>query len=313
MYGKTHHSEWEKDWLEGNLSGEEVVEKMGKTDEIVALIKSGEQAARFSVPEKRSKEEIWSILVDKVNQEPETKVIPLHRRTWIGIAASIVLLAGAFFLYQALDVVTYKTSFGETASFRLPDNSTVTLNAGSALSFSKRKWKNERSLSMDGEAFFEVQHGSKFTVNTDLGKVEVLGTSFDVKAYDDEMIVACKTGKVRVTGVAEDSEIITPGFRVRALENGEVEEPQEVSLEEIDSWISGEIAFISASMDEVIEELERQFDIKVELKDVETESIRYNGSLYRDNLDNTMKEFSLTYKHLEYEIKDKKVTISAKQ
>jgi len=305
MQEKKHHKGWERDWLEGNLSSEEVKEKLGETGEIATLLKAGEQTALFNTPEKRSKEEIWSVLVDKVNQESKTKVIPLYsRRVWISIAASIVLLIGAFFLFNFNDTVNHKTNFGQTASFRLPDNSVVTLNAGSALSYSKRKWKNERSLSLQGEAFFEVQKGSTFTVITNLGKVEVLGTSFNVRAYKDVLVVACKTGKVRVTDVLDTSQEITPGLKVKTVENGRLEAPTEIDIEIIDTWIDGEIEVQSWALEEVFEEIERQFNVKVELEGITPLENIYSGYLDRDNLKASLDEIMITY-GLQYEIKEK--------
>ena len=313
MHEKGHHIDWERDWLEGNLSSEEVKEKMGRTDEIVALLRSGEQAARLNVPTKRSKEEIWSILVDKVNEEPKTRVIPLHTRTWISIAASIVLLVGAFFVFKQIDTVNHKTAFGQTASFRLPDNSVVTLNAGSALSYSKRKWKRERSLSLKGEAFFEVQKGSNFEVNTKLGLVEVLGTSFNVKTYNKQLVVACKTGKVRVTATDQVTHVITPGQRVRAKLNEVMEAPEEIPASGIDSWIEGEIEIESTNLDEVFQELERQFDIKVELGTPKPIQGSYSGYFKRNDLKSTLDEMCLSM-GLEYEIQnDDKVMIRNKK
>ncbi len=314
MHEKEHHREWERDWLEGNLSSDEVMEKMGRTDEIVALLRSGAQAAKLRVPEKRSKEEIWSILVDKVDQERETKVIPLHRRYWIAVAASVVLLVGAFFLFKAVDTVTYKTSFGQTASFHLPDNSVVTLNAGSALSYSKRNWKDERSLSMKGEAFFEVQKGSNFTVNTRLGKVEVLGTSFNVRIYNGELVVSCKTGKVRVTDNESEMETITPGERVKAKKLGMVDVPKAIALEQIDAWIDGERELESISFKEITKEIERQFDIDVQLDGLNPSDMDavLTTWITRDDLGKTLDELTLASGHI-YEIKgNDKVIIKSK-
>jgi transmembrane sensor len=305
MQENKHHSGWERELLEGKLSSDEVMEKLGKTGETMALIKAIEQTALFKPPEKRSKEEIWSVLVDKVNQEKQTKVIPLYsRRVWIGVAASIVLLIGAFFLFNYDDTVIHETNFGQTASFHLPDNSVVTLNAGSTLSYSKRNWKNERSLSLQGEAFFKVQKGSNFEVNTRLGKVEVLGTSFNVRAYNDILVVACKTGKVRVSGPLNSKQIITPGLKVKALQNTALEAPIEIDTESIDTWIDGEIEIQSWALQEVFEEIERQFNVKVEVEGINPSESVYSGYLDRSNLEASLDELMISYK-LQYEIKGK--------
>ena len=305
MQEKKHDSGWEREWLEGKLSSDEVIEKLGNTRETAILLKAAEKAALLNTPEKRSKEEIWSILVVKVNQESETKIIPLYnRRVWIGVAASILMLVGAFFLFKTVDTVKYNAPFGQTATFNLPDNSIVTLNAGSTLRFSKRNWKSERSLFLEGEAFFEVQKGSNFSVNTELGKIEVLGTSFNVRAYNDILTVACKTGKVRVSGPLNSKQIITPGLKVRALKNKALEIPTEVNTEGIDTWIDGEIEIQSWALKEVFEEIERQFNVTVEIDGFNASENFYSGYLNRSNLEASLDELMISYK-LQYEIIEK--------
>lgn len=314
MHEKKHDSGWEREWLEGKLSSDKVIEKLGNTRETATLLKAGDKAALLNTPEKRSKEEIWSILVDKVNQESETKIIPLYsRRVWIGVAASVVMLVGAFFLFKTIDTVKFNAPFGQTASFNLPDNSIVTLNAGSTLRFSKRKWKNERSLFLEGEAFFEVQKGSNFSVNTELGKIEVLGTSFNVRAYNDILTVACKTGKVRVSGPLKSKQIITPGLKVRALKNKSLEVPTEINTESIDTWIAGEIEIQSWALKEVFEEIERQFNVTVEIDGFNPSENFYSGYLNRSNLEASLDELMISYK-LQYEIIEKgRVVITGKE
>lgn len=314
MHIKKHHSGWEKEWLEGNLTSDEVTEKLGNSNEAATLLKAGDKIALFNTPEKRSKEEIWSILVDKVNQESETKTIPLYSRSvWISVAAAVVMLVGAFYVFKTIDTVKYNVPLGQTASFSLPDNSKVTLNAGSVLRFSKRKWKSERSLFLEGEAFFEVQKGSNFSVNTELGKIEVLGTSFNVRAYNDILSVACKTGKVRVSGPLQSKQIITPGLKVKAFKNKALEAPIEINTASIDTWINGEIEIQSWALKEVFEEIERQFNVSVEIKGFNSSENFYSGYLDRSNLEASLDELMISYK-LQYEIIEKdRVVISVKE
>ena len=79
----------------------------------------------------------------------------------------------------------------------LPDNSIVTLRGGSELSYAPYWWFADRSLQFEGEAFFDVEKGSSFTVQSDNGVTQVLGTSFSIYANDENYEVFCKTGKVK--------------------------------------------------------------------------------------------------------------------
>ena len=141
-------------------------------------------------------------------------------------------------------------------------------------------------------------------MNTKLGKVEVLGTSFNVRIYKDVLVVACKTGKVRVTGTLQTTQIITPGQKVKTLSSGQLEGPTEVDPESIDTWISGEIEIQSWALQEVFEEIERQFDIQVEFEDFEPSEHSYTGYLNRKNLKTTLDEMRISM-GFEYDMTEK--------
>jgi len=88
-------------------------------------------------------------------------------------------------LYTSI-IETVTTPYGARTSFKLPDGSEVWLNSGSKISFPKQYGK-VRNVELLGEAYFEiVKDGKPFVVKTNLGTVEVMGTSFDAKAYADE-------------------------------------------------------------------------------------------------------------------------------
>ena len=71
-----------------------------------------------------------------------------------------------------------KQQKGEIKTITMPDKSVITLNADSRLSFVEGNWMNNRSVSLEGEAFFDVKKGTKFEVNSEVGKVTVLGYQF---------------------------------------------------------------------------------------------------------------------------------------
>lgn len=125
----------------------------------------------------------------------------------------------------------------------LPDGSTAFLNSTSTLKFNAATWPFNRKVELlSGEAFFNVEKGSRFKVETSVGEVSVLGTSFNVRLSDNKLIVACKTGSVEVhCGRTNQKIILSPGELVEAGVPGA--EVKSVSPLHIAEWIKGEFFF----------------------------------------------------------------------
>ena len=122
-----------------------------------------------------------------------------HVLRWFTTAAAVVLIIFLGYSYLNGDGInTYATTIAENRVIDLPDDSSVTLNESSEISFSDDTWGEERRINLLGEAFFEVEKGKPFRVVTTQGMVEVLGTSFNVKARDSLFSVVCYEGLVRV-------------------------------------------------------------------------------------------------------------------
>ena len=146
----------------------------------------------------------------------------------------------------------------------LPDDSEVTLNALSAISFNEKQWSTQRSVTLDGEAFFEVTKGNTFTVNTDMGEVTVLGTSFNVFNRETDFSVTCFSGSVQVKS-NDDQVILKPGQKTRIDKQSGRLTVQDFNPQQSATWRIGEFYFDAVELTMVIRELERQFDIKIEV------------------------------------------------
>jgi ferric-dicitrate binding protein FerR (iron transport regulator) len=148
---------------------------------------------------------------------------------WLKVAAVAIVTLGVSFYYfrrspetfedaaTALVKPAYTTLSGETY-FRLPDGSTILLNAGSSLSYSDSFGVNNRKVVLNGEAYFDVVHDPAHTFTVHSGSVvtSVLGTAFNVKAYSDQnqVIVTVVQGKVRVSDENRTFATITPNQQV---------------------------------------------------------------------------------------------------
>lgn len=307
-----HDSNHEKLWLEGKISSEEFLSNLSANNGHTPFSKSLERISGFDAPSNKSQNLVWAELEAKISSE--AKVIPLYRKYWIGIAASFILAVGAFFiLKQTLNSETVvETSFAQVQSVYLPDSSLVHLNADSKLSFSEKQWKETREVQLTGEAFFEVKKGSDFTVNTNQGDVKVLGTSFNVKVRNNILEVACKTGRVRVSNKLGTEKIeLTPGWAVIVKDN-DVKELTPLGLTYIDNWRAGEFDFESVMLSEVLNELQRQFDLKVEYDIEKIEDRPYTGFFNKNNLNEALQLVCNTM-GLTFSIDGKTVSIKNKE
>lgn len=215
----------------------------------------------WKVPAKCSKEEAWEKLEQRINAESsnETVVRPLYARpsAWIAAAGLALVLSFSIFLSSSNEEAHLAST---TQEFALPDGSVATAKAGASLAWDG-DW-DERRVELDGEAFFQVEKGEKFTVVTEQGNVSVLGTSFNVYSEENGFRVECYTGKVKVEkdGIAH---VITKGQCVKVRE-GKLAEPFEFAQMQ-PSWLSNGFHYTNADLDRVIEEVEARYNIEVSL------------------------------------------------
>lgn len=266
MQEKKHHNNWEQDWLEGKISSDEAKSNASDPASFKVLSKYIEKASSLDIPEKTSKEAAWQSIEARISESPKAKVISINRRYWLtGVAASFILIVSAIFLFDRAfeGTVNVSTNLAEVQTIYLPDSSIVHLNAETTVSYSKKGWETDRVLMLSGEAFFEVRRGSNFTVNTANGKVEVLGTSFNVRSRAEDFEVSCKTGRVRVTEfLSATTQVLTPGLKTK-IKSGVLLEPLETKISNVDLWRSGEYFLESTSLKEGFEELERIFNVSI--------------------------------------------------
>ncbi len=225
----------------------------------------------------------------------KSKVIPLYKNWIFKIAASIVLISGFTFLYKA-NVSTNKMTLGsQKTEFYLPDNSQVTLNSVSEIDYKKWFWDNNRTLELKGEAYFKVAKGKKFDVNTNLGKITVVGTQFNVKARENKLVVSCFEGKVLVSN-KYDKKLIAKGEFV-VFENGKIVK-NGITADQNPTWLHNEISFDSDNLQNVLLELRRQYSIEFICNETVSDK-KFTGTLPTNDLDIALQIIAKTY-NLDY-------------
>lgn len=171
----------------------------------------------------KAKADVWAKIEAgiSVHERRATKIRRL--RQWsISAAAAILIFLGCSWYYEAKVILT--TGNGEQVTVKLPDNSTVKLNANSTLTYYRAwGWHNKREVWINGEALFKIIHlnhqannikpGEQFIAHADLVNIQVLGTTFDIKNRHKIIDVSLIQGKVSVQNLAAVAEpvMLKPG------------------------------------------------------------------------------------------------------
>ena len=268
-------------WLEGNLSGEElsIFETNSEFKDYKKIIDATDDITYPKMEEDSAFEEIKRKLSSK---NKAAKIIQL-RRFIIAIASLFILtLAIITLLPKSINVASGVGEFVETT---LPDGSKVNLNGNSKIEYQKN-FISDRIIHLEGEAFFDVQKGETFAVKTDKGVITVLGTSFNIFSREDILIVSCKTGKVKVEA-NNQSFILQPSEGIR-IKNESSEGKEYYDTTKIGSWTKGEFYFSRSTLAEVVLSLSSLYDIKINLPS-QYQNKRFTGSIVHDDFNKALK------------------------
>ena len=226
---------------------------------------------------------------ESFKQQYESNKTPIRKLSWLKpimqIAAALVIGFGIYFYAFNNNYTKFETLANQKASIELPDHSKVTLNALSQITFDKDNWQQARDVKLNGEAYFIVEKGSKFNVITNDGLVTVVGTEFNVKQRKDYFEVKCFEGIVKV--VSNTSERTLHAGDTFQILNGIFIEDEITFIEPL--WVNDVSSFNNVPFLVVIEEFERQYDVKVTLKNVNS-TRKFTGGFKH----NTIKEALLS-------------------
>jgi ferric-dicitrate binding protein FerR (iron transport regulator) len=204
---------------------------------------------------------------------------------------------------------------GERKKVVLPDSTTVHLNSGSRLSYNKDFGKGNRQVWLNGEAFFEVTKDAAhpFLVNTDRMTVKVLGTVFNVKAYNtkEDIETTVVEGKVEVSlkEGAEKKVILLPSEKIslknnRIIKDGAVPQAvhpgisyevktvqpdiKETGMPEEAAWVKEKVIFTDEPFETVALKMERWYNVHILFKNGKMKSILMNGDFDNVNINEAM-------------------------
>ncbi|SFR53631.1 ferric-dicitrate binding protein FerR, regulates iron transport through sigma-19 [Robiginitalea myxolifaciens] len=237
----------------------------------------------------------------------EPKVIRMRRsRPWMAAAAAILVFLSVGFFFWNSQQPTAASGYAQQTEIALPDQSQVTLNAGSEIYYDEDHWGEDRRVRLEGEAFFKVAKGQTFTVETEVGQVTVLGTEFNVQQRNGVFIVSCYEGLVRVDHGGQQIQL-PAGTRFSLVGNDL--ETGTVTAGSVPSWMEDESSFTSMPLSFVLEEFERQFNIRVTTRGIDMDA-KFSGSFSNTNMDLALKSIS-TPLQIKHEVNGNKVLFYA--
>jgi ferric-dicitrate binding protein FerR (iron transport regulator) len=248
-------------------------EKIGQNPEIMEDTAAAKKliehfSANDSPVEKDYLDGIW----DKIDNATTEKgrISPFRSIYLYAASAAAVLIFLVIGLLPKME--TFTTENGEITNVTLPDDSEVTLNAGSQIVYSGNRFNTHRKVQLTGEAYFKVSKGNTFSVVTTEGTIKVLGTTFNVRSRDKKLSVICYTGKVKVSDHFT-SVYLTKGEKTAKLPGEILQDAQPTDTNEGLKWRNGLFYFQNTSLKEVLAELSRQYDAVIYLPESEEKRV----------------------------------------
>ena len=214
----------------------------------------------------KSKADVWANIDARIDAQPKGRSLSLHftQTRWAVAAGIVVIFAlGSFLRFYS---TTIETIAGQHLVAELPDHSKVNLNALSSLTYHPYWWKINRMVKLQGEGFFEVEKGRKFTVQSAQGSTEVMGTSFNIFARCEIYKVTCITGSVKVKSSMGFETILKPNSKAEIQPNGKIKVETDIETFPEISWKKNIFLFTASPVLQVFLEIERQYGVHIETK-----------------------------------------------
>lgn len=216
---------------------------------------------------------------------PRRRLVPSVSWRWAAVAAAATIVAGVGIttLRQTPDAVFF-TGPDQTSTLSLNDGSVVRLGPDSRL----QVWAaNHRTVSLDGTAFFAVSADSSnpYTIRTETGIAEVLGTRFELRAGQDSLRLVVVEGRVALEAGGQQVEV-GKGAMSSIVNGSAPAPPRAADVWDLLDWSGGLLIFQSTPLTEVFAEVSSQFGIAVNVRD----SVLANRSVTAWFEDETLEE-----------------------
>jgi transmembrane sensor len=239
----------------------------------------------------------------------------------IGILSVLILtIVGALWIAGPFadgdSMREYAADRGKRIHLTLDDGTQVILNAESRLRVSTDFGRTNRTVHLQGEAFFDVDYDASrpFLISAGDASVRVLGTAFVVRSYvaDPDVRVVVRDGRVSLSSSDRSSPTdieLTAGEAGLLSASGEIVLQRDVDLNRALAWIEGRLVFDDAPLADVARELERWYDITIHFTDDRLRDLPLTTQFEGQSVSHVVDVIARTM-DLEYEISQRQVTLS---
>ena len=228
----------------------------------------------------------------------------IRMNPWKWAAAIVLPICIAFFTYYLVDSsqtvgapFIVKADKGDKATIELPDGTNVVLNSASQLSYLNNFGENVRRVQLNGEAYFKVAHDEKRAFIVQVGdlEVKVLGTSFNVSAYEDakDVTVVLLEGKVGVYA-QKISHIMKPGDKIEYNKATHKITATQVHPSDYIEWTKGNIYFEKESLENIMKTLSRIYDVEIRFDSNKLPNEYFTGTIPGGGIQNALNILMLT-------------------
>jgi len=225
----------------------------------------------------------------------------------LGSALVIFILAVSIFLFNRENsvnkTIVITTANQESRSVQLSDGSTVYLNSGSQIETLEKFDEHIRRVNLKGEAFFSISKEQRpFIITTDNAKITVLGTKFDVYARYENTRVFVKEGKVNFSRKNIDASKVdlSTGQLSTINKDAPPSLPVRVDTEYLLGWMDGKLVFNKTPLGEIVNEMERYYNIKITLENDSLKTYTLTGSFKNYTIDTVLSMICLALE-IDYE------------
>jgi len=319
-------------YLQGELSFDEM-------QELAAWISLSDENARYFARIK----DIWEVSVKDyscyadteneweklrlkitpdINQKTDVSYSFIRRISKVAAILTIGIIAGSIigrilFTGSDEDLITSITPQGNISEVILPDSSIVFLNSGSELRYNTFSRNGPRKVLLNGEAMFKVKNVSNrpFIVQTNSYNIKVLGTEFNVRAYDAEQVTetTLQKGSIMISSSGNQAisgeTILKPGEQLVYDKELKTTHINDVDAEVYTSWKDDSYSFSKLTLKELIIVFERRFGVTIEVKNVDILNYHYSGTIDKNETLNELLDIVKQTLPIQYEIEKQKIII----
>ncbi|MFP4555320.1 MAG: FecR family protein [Bacteroidales bacterium] len=274
------HTEIIAKYITGEMNEEEtaqfnkVLNKHPENRTIVNKMKNDWNLIGSSKVHAPSTDKAWCTLFNKLERDnlipQQAKAIPIYKTQWGKWAATVALIVAVGSIVSLLAIwgqptVVQSGQDSSTLVHTLADGSTVYLKANTKLKYSKRFSRTDRSVSLSGEAFFDIESNPKkpFVVNTNKATIAVLGTSFTVKSNTNDFLdVLVETGTVSVSLKNRTETLVAKANERITLSEGKLAKTT-VSNSLQDKWRTNRLQFKDETIESIIQVINKTYGTNI--------------------------------------------------